>query len=48
MVLLRNASQGLCYQIRSIIHQLMVVNKAVADTAGFNQRCKSSSVVKAN
>lgn len=34
----RHASQGLCYLIKSIIHQLIAVDKAAADTAGFNQR----------
>lgn len=34
----RHASQGLCYLIKGIIHQLIVVDKAASDTAGFNQR----------
>lgn len=34
----RRASQGVCYQIRSILHQLIVVDKAMSDSRGFNQR----------
>lgn len=44
----KHASQGLCYHIRSIIHQLIAVDKAASDTAGFNHREKLPREISAD
>lgn len=37
-----------CYQVGGIIHQLILVNKTVADTAGFNQRLCRTDLISAH